>query len=79
MMEVHVRLEFTCVGCKQCVGVTVQCQGDDLPRAGDKGMRVSVPCPTCSQVNRLVFGQNGQVHSVQSSPSIRSFVEPSLN
>jgi hypothetical protein len=79
MMELNVRLEFTCVGCEQSVGVTVHCQGDQLPRAGDEGMRVSVPCPTCGQINKLVFEPTGLVRSVKPCPSIRTFAEPSVN
>jgi len=42
-------------------------------------MRVSVPCPTCGQINKLVFEPTGLVRSVKPCPSIRTFAEPSVN
>jgi hypothetical protein len=79
MMELNVQLEFTCVECEQGVGVTVQCQGKELSRAVEEGLRVSVPCPSCGLTNRVVFEPTGLVRSVKACPSIRTFVEPSVN
>jgi len=80
MMELNVTLDFTCCGCDQGVTVTVRCRGEALTQGGGEGLAaVNVPCPTCGQINRLVFDPCGQLHCVKPCPSIRTFAEPSLN
>ena len=78
MHEMRVTLDFTCCGCEQPVGVTVQCKGKGL--AGDAaGTAVNVPCPGCGQVNRLLFEPTGRVRSVRPYSCFRPLPEPSLN
>jgi hypothetical protein len=80
MMELNVTLEFACCECEQDVTVKVQCQGEALTQGGNAVLAaVNVPCPTCGQINKLVFDPCGEVRSVKACPSIRTFAEPSLN
>jgi len=79
-MDLNVTLEFACCGCEQGVTVKVRCQGEALTQGGGSALAaVNVPCPTCGQINKLVFDPRGQVRSVRPCPSIRSFAEPCLN
>jgi hypothetical protein len=80
MMELNVTLEFACCGCEQPVTVTVHCSGKGLgqPEA-DKLAAVTVPCPTCGQLNQLFFEPSGQVRSVRPYACIRVVPEPSVN
>ena len=41
----------------------LKCTGDGLATGGQDVATVNVPCPTCGQVNQLVFEPNGTVRS----------------
>ena len=80
MIQTTLTLGFSCCTCEQPVSVTVQCKGQGLcQQPGGAVAAVSVPCPTCGQVNQLVFEPTGQVRSVRPYPCFRSLVEPSVN
>ena len=80
MQKLTSTLEFACQGCPQAVRVTVRCSGPDLGRMGGTTLAsVRIPCPTCGQVNQLVFEPRGQVRSVRPYTSFRVVPEPSLN
>jgi len=85
MMELNVTLAFACSECQQNVTVTVQCEGEALTQGGrETQAAVNVPCPNCGLVNNLLFdasaeGPFGKVYQVRGRPSIRSFLEPSIN
>ena len=80
MQELTATLEFACCGCPQAVRVTVRCSGPDLGRMGRTTLAsVRIPCPTCGQVNQLVFEPCGRVRSVRPYTSYRVVPEPSLN
>ena len=68
-------------GCEQSVNVTVQCSGQGLAgEAARPELAVNVPCPTCGQVNQLLFEPSGAVRAVRPFPCFRFFVpEPSVN
>jgi hypothetical protein len=79
MSETRVSLEFACCGCEQTVGVTVQLSGKALPCAGPRGAaRVNVPCPTCGEINQVVFEPDGAVQCVRPYAGFR-VPAPSLN
>ena len=79
MQKLTATLEFACCGCPQAVRVTVCCSGPNLGRMGTTLASVRIPCPTCGQVNQLVFEPCGQVRSVRPYTSFRVVPEPSLN
>ena len=80
MQKLTASLEFACCGCPQAVRVTVQCSGPNLGRMGGTTLAsVRIPCPTCGQVNQLVFEPCGRVRSVRPYTSFRVVPEPSLN
>ena len=80
MQKLTSTLEFACCSCPQTVRVTVQCSGPDLGRFGGTSLAsVKIPCPTCGQVNQLVFEPCGQVRSVRPYTCFRVVPEPSLN
>jgi phage FluMu protein Com len=75
-----VSLDFTCCGCREPVGVTLQCKGKGLAgEAAETVAAVNVPCPTCGQVNQLFFEPRGRVRSVRPVPTARPLPVPSLN
>jgi hypothetical protein len=79
MMELNVKLEFTCCHCAQSVGVTLKCEGKGLAAGLRTVAAVNVPCPTCRQVNQLYFEPSGRVRAVSPFPGSRQMPEPSLN
>jgi sarcosine oxidase delta subunit len=80
MMELNVTLDFFCCWCEQPVRVTVQCKGDGLGHEAQGAVSaVNVPCPTCGQVNRLLFEPSGQVRSVRPYTCFRLVPGPSVN
>jgi len=80
MKELTATLEFACCGCEETVRVTVHCSGPDLRRGKVRSLAsVNVPCPTCGQINQLVFEPGGQVRSVRPYTCFRVLPEPSLN
>ena len=82
MMELTITLDFACVDCENPVRVTVHCQGQGLCQASKSGNSlacVNIPCPTCGQVNQLLFEPGGQVHSVRPYRCFRVVPEPSVN
>jgi len=80
MKDLTATLEFACCCCEVKVRVTVQCSGPDLRwREGRPLVSVNVPCPTCGQVNQMVFEPGGQVRSVRPYTCFRVLPEPSLN
>jgi hypothetical protein len=80
MMELNVTLDFACCGCEQPVSVTVQCSGKS-PWQEVEGVvaAVNVPCPTCGQINQLLFEPSGRVRSVRPYRCLRFLPEPSVN
>ena len=80
MQKLTATLEFVCCSCPQTVRVTVRCSGPDLGGRGSNPLAsVKIPCPTCGQVNQLVFEPCGQVRSVRPYTCFRVIPEPSLN
>lgn len=73
-------LEFACCSCPEEVRVTVRCSGG---REGADGAcrlaRVNVACPTCGEVNQLLFEPGGSVRSVRPFSPFGAYHEPSLN
>jgi len=80
MMELTVTLDFACYGCEQPVSVTLQCRGQAIRQEAAEALaRVNVPCPTCGQINQLLFEPSGTVRSVRPYPCYRLVPEPSVN
>jgi hypothetical protein len=91
MREKTVTLDFVCRGCEHPVGVTVQCRGmelrDCLPEAAADDptwtsasvAQVLVPCPTCGQINQLLFEPTGRVRAVRPMTCYRPSLTPSVN
>jgi hypothetical protein len=79
MMELKVILDFACCHCQGLVNVTVKCAGKGLASAGRTVAAVSVPCPTCHAVNKLLFEPNGTVRDVLPCPAPSVIPEPSWN
>ncbi len=78
MMELEVILDLTCCYCRQLMGVTVKCAGKWLNAGPGARAAVKVPCPSCGNINKIVFAPDGTLHQV--SPFDRPKVpEPSLN
>jgi len=78
MTELKVNLDFACHACHQHFGVTVRCAGSTLSLTAPVLASVAVPCPCCGQINKLLFGPDGTVHSVTPHPPAR-IPEPSRN
>jgi hypothetical protein len=79
MMEVKVDLDFTCCNCGACTSVTLKCAGKGLKQGLHAVAAVTVPCPTCTQVNQLLFEPSGTLHAVAPFPAPRRVPEPSVN
>jgi hypothetical protein len=80
MMELNLTLDFACCGCEQPVSVKVQCRGAGLMSNREGTLAsVTVPCPTCGQLNQLFFEPTGTVRSVRPYTCIRIVPEPSVN
>ena len=79
MIETTLTLGFSCCACEQPVSVTVQCKGKGLYESGGAVAAVSVPCPTCGQVNQLFFEPSGTVRCVRPYACFRPIPEPSVN
>jgi hypothetical protein len=79
MMELNVTLEFACCVCEQSVTVKVQCSGKGLYQDHSPVAAVNVPCPTCGQINQLLFEPNGTVRSVNPYRCFRVLPQPSIN
>jgi len=80
MMELNVTLAFACCGCEEPVTVKVQCSGKGPWHEADGALAsVNVPCPTCGQVNLLMFEPSGRVRSVHPYRCFRVLPEPSVN
>ena len=78
MMELEVILDLTCCFCRQFMGVTVKCAGKGLTAGPGARAAVKVPCPSCGNINKIVFAPDGTLHQV--APFDRPKVpEPSLN
>ncbi len=79
MMELKVILDFACCRCNESVSVTVKCSGKGLAGGSRTVAAVTVPCPTCSQINQLYFEPSGTVRAVAPYKNPRLRLEPSLN
>jgi hypothetical protein len=80
MTELQVTVSFACCGCEEPISVTVVCQGkasDEQPFAGK--VSVNVPCPTCSEINQLLFEPGGVLHSVRLFRQRMVLPVPSVN
>jgi hypothetical protein len=78
MQHLLVVVDFPCGSCGQDVNVTVKCCGKGLGlRATAAAM--SVPCPLCTVVNRVVFESTGRVHQVMPETGCGPYWEPSAN
>jgi hypothetical protein len=76
MMQLQLTLDFECCCCGNPVTVTLQCTGKDL---NGQTVAVNVPCPTCGQINQLLFEPQGGVQAVRPYPAVRAIPEPSVN
>ena len=80
MLELEVILDFACTSCGHDMGVTLKCAGSGLAVGGQGLAAVKVPCPTCSQLNEIVFEPtSGNLHHVSPVWNIGLVPEPSLN
>jgi len=82
MMELTVTLDFACFDCENSVQVTVQCRGEGLlcqQQVEGALATVNIPCPTCGQINQLLFEPSGQIRSVRPYRCFRVVPEPSVN
>jgi phage FluMu protein Com len=78
MLELEVSLDFSCCICLHDMGVTLRCAGKGLAGGAKARAAVKVPCPTCGNMNKIVFAPDGTLHHV--APAEASLVpEPSLN
>jgi phage FluMu protein Com len=64
MLEMEVVLDFVCCSCGCSMGVTLRCAGKGLALAKNAVAAVSVPCPTCSGLNKVYFEPNGTLRRV---------------
>lgn len=79
MLELEVAFDFQCCSCGSHVGVTLRCAGDGLASEQKPLATVKVPCPTCQNVNRLVFCPDGTLYKVEPDGRRLKATEPSLN
>ncbi len=80
MTDLQVTLDFNCYSCDERVSVTVVCQGaghGHLPIAGVAA--VNVPCPMCSEINRVYFEPNGALRDVRPLRQRLALPVPSTN
>ncbi len=78
MLELEVILDFACCYCRHALGVTLKCAGKGLSAGSQARAFVKVPCPTCGNINKVVFAPDGTLHHV-SPCELTRFPEPSLN
>jgi len=79
MQALEVVLDFRCCICRHDMGVTLKCEGKGLSSGLDTVAAVSVPCPTCNNLNLLYFTPGGTLHRVVPDRRRFDFPEPSLN
>jgi hypothetical protein len=79
MIEVQVNLDFVCYSCGCNVNVTLKCAGKGLAGGAHQLATVKVPCPTCCNINQLVFEPSGTLHAVRPCEAARRIPEPSMN
>jgi hypothetical protein len=79
MMELQMTMDFSCCVCSEPVSVTVKCAGKGLWQKDRAVVKVSVPCPSCGQVNQLSFEPNGRIRDVAPLAPRRLLPEPSVN
>jgi hypothetical protein len=80
MMELQVTLEFTCLCCKEAVNVTVLCKGKGSSELTFESVAaVNVPCPTCGEINRVLFEANGTLRGVRPIRQRTALPVPSIN
>ena len=79
MLEVQVSLDFDCCICGRPVGVTVNCTGQGLMGGLRTVAAVNIPCPNCTEVNRLCFEPCGIVRDVAPYRTDCRLLEPSVN
>ena len=78
MLEMEVMLDFACSICGHDMGVTLRCAGKGLSAGASARAWVRVPCPTCGNINKIVFAPDGTLHDL--APQEACLVpEPSLN
>jgi hypothetical protein len=75
-MSLNLSLDFACVGCTHPVGLTIRCEGLD---GGHPVAAVLAPCPSCGQVNHVMFDPDGVVRSVRRYLSLKGLPAPSEN
>ncbi|MCS7045627.1 MAG: hypothetical protein NZO58_04655 [Gemmataceae bacterium] len=54
MLELEVMLDWHCCVCGNTMGATLKCAGAGLAEPHAKAL-VKVPCPTCLQINQVIF------------------------
>lgn len=64
MTQLQVSLDFACCACLEAIGVTVRCTGKGLLGGNRGAARVNIPCPTCGDINTVLFDPCGIVRSV---------------
>jgi hypothetical protein len=80
MIEVLVELDFACIACGECMGVTLKCAGKGLAGGGAQLVaQVKVPCPHCCKTNQVIFEPSGTVLAVRPCKAFCGIPEPSLN
>jgi len=80
MLQLDVLLQFGCCACGGKMGVTLRCEGDGLAEGKDVHALVAVPCPSCHQINQVIFRPgNGRVIDVMREVRVCRLPEPSLN
>jgi hypothetical protein len=80
MTELQVTIGFSCCYCEEPVSVTVLCRrkGDGAEAAGGVA-GANVPCPTCGEVNRVLFEPNGSLRDVRPYRPRLTLPVPSVN
>jgi hypothetical protein len=80
MTDLQVTLDFYCQGCEERVNVTVVCQGKSSKFPTFTGVAtVSVPCPTCAEINQVYFEPNGTLRDVRPFRQRLTLPVPSIN
>jgi hypothetical protein len=75
-----VTLDFACSGCSGPVCVTLRCEGEGLNGPAARSVAaINIPCPSCGQINELLFEPRGRVRGVRPRAYPLAIPVPSLN
>jgi hypothetical protein len=78
MLELEMILDFACCICRHPVEATLRCAGKGLAAGAKARAAATIPCPTCGNINKVIFAPDGTLHHVVPHECPR-FPEPSLN